>query len=72
MSKVTSKYQITIPVSVRKTLGIIPGSDIDIVSKGNDFVLKLNPIEDLKRTWRGKHKGKKSSDEYMTKIRGEV
>ncbi len=72
MSKVTSKYQITIPVSVRKTLGIIPGSDIDIVSKGDDFVLKANPIEDLKRTWRGKHKGKKSSDEYMTKIRGEV
>ncbi len=72
MSKVTSKYQITIPVSVRKTLGIIPGSDIDIVSKGNDFVLKLNPIEDLKRTWRGKHKSKKSSDEYMTKIRGGV
>ncbi len=72
MSKVTSKYQITIPVSVRKTLGIIPGSDIDIVPKGNDFVLKTNPIEDLKRTWRGKHKGKKSSDEYMTKIRGEV
>ena len=72
MSKVTSKYQITIPVSVRKTLGIIPGSDIDIVSKGDDFVLKLDPIEDLKRVWRGKHKGKKSSDQYMTKIRGEV
>ncbi|MCR4288637.1 MAG: AbrB/MazE/SpoVT family DNA-binding domain-containing protein [Candidatus Scalindua sp.] len=72
MSKVTSKYQITIPVSVRKTLGIIPGSDIDIVSKGDDFVLKLNPIEDLKRAWRGKHKGKKSSNQYMTIIRGEV
>ncbi len=72
MSKVTSKYQITIPVSVRKILGIIPGSDIDIVSKGNDFILKLNPIEDLKRIWRGKHKGKKSSDEYMTEIRGNI
>ena len=40
--KVTSKYQITIPVSVRKTLGIIPGSEVDIVSKGDDFVLKTN------------------------------
>lgn len=70
MSKVTSKYQITIPVSVRKTLGIIPGSEIDIVSKGDDFVLKLNPIEDLKMTWKEKHKDKKSPDEYMTKIRG--
>jgi AbrB family looped-hinge helix DNA binding protein len=69
MAKVTSKYQITIPVSVRKTLGIIPGSKIDIISKGDDFIIKLNHIEDLKRTWRGKHKGKKSSDEYMTEIR---
>ncbi len=72
MSKVTSKYQITIPVSARKALGIIPGSEIDIVSKGDDFVLKVNPIEDLKRIWRGKYKGKKSSDEYMAEIRGEI
>lgn len=41
MSKVTSKYQITIPVSVRKTLGIIPGSDIDIVSKGDEFMTEI-------------------------------
>ncbi len=72
MSKVTSKYQITIPVPVRKALGIIPGSEIDIVSKGDDFVLKLNHIEELKQTWRGKHKGKKSSDEFMIGIRGNI
>ncbi len=72
MSKVPNKYQITIPVSVRKALGIIPGSEIDIVSKGDDFVLKLNHIEELKQTWRGKHKGKKSSDEFMTGIRGNI
>jgi AbrB family looped-hinge helix DNA binding protein len=72
MSKVTNKYQITIPVSVRKALGIIPGSEIDIVSKGDDFVIKLNHIEELKLTWRGRHKGKKSSDEFMAGIRGNV
>ncbi len=72
MSKVTNKYQITIPVSVRKTLGIIPGSKIDIVSKGDNFVIKLNHIENLKRTWRGRHKGKKGSDEFMTGIRGKI
>jgi AbrB family looped-hinge helix DNA binding protein len=70
MTKVTSKYQITIPMSARKALGIIPGSEIDIVPKGDDFVLKVNPIEDLKRIWRGKYKGNKSSDEYMVEIRG--
>ncbi len=72
MSKVTRKYQITIPINVRKTLGIIPGSEVDIVSKGGDFVLKANPIEDLKHVWKGRFKNKKSSDEYMVKIRGEI
>ncbi len=72
MSKVTRKYQITIPINVRKTLGIIPGSEVDIVSKGSDFVLKANPVEDLKRVWKGRFKNKKSSDEYMVKIRGEI
>ncbi len=72
MSKVTSKYQITIPVSVRKALGIIPGSKIDIVSNRDDFVIKLNYIEELKHIWKGKHKGKKSSNEFMTGIRGNV
>ncbi len=56
MSKVTEKYQITIPIPIRKTLGIIPGSDVEIVPKGNDFVLKVNPTEDLKRVWRGMFK----------------
>jgi AbrB family looped-hinge helix DNA binding protein len=72
MSKVTRKYQITIPINVRKTLGIIPGSEVDIVPKGNDFVLKANPVEDLKRVWKGRFKNKKSSDEYMVEIRGEI
>ncbi|MGR3304162.1 MAG: AbrB/MazE/SpoVT family DNA-binding domain-containing protein [Candidatus Scalindua sp.] len=72
MSKVTRKYQITIPINVRKTLGIIPGSEVDIVSKGGDFVLKANPVEDLKRVWKGRFKSKKSSDEYLVEIRGEI
>jgi AbrB family looped-hinge helix DNA binding protein len=72
MSKVTSKYQITIPISVRKALGIIPGSEVDVVSKGKDFVLKVNHIEDLKRVWRGRFKDEKTSNEYMAHIRGEI
>lgn len=72
MSKVTAKYQITIPLSVRKAIGLIPGSEVDIVSKGDDFVLKANPVKDLKRKWRGKYKNKKSSDQYIDEIRGEI
>lgn len=72
MSKVTRKYQITIPINVRKSLGIIPGSEVDIVSKGDNFVLKANPIEDLRRVWKGRFKNGKSSDEYMAEIRGDI
>jgi AbrB family looped-hinge helix DNA binding protein len=30
MSKVTAKYQITLPVKVRKELGIVPGTEVDM------------------------------------------
>lgn len=72
MSKVTQKYQITIPVAVRKSLGIIPGGEIDIVKKGSDFVLRVDPIDGLKKIWRGRFKDKKSSDAYMAEIRGDL
>ena len=32
MTKVTAKYQITIPPEVRRELGIVPGSEVDISS----------------------------------------
>ena len=57
---------------MRKSLGIIPGSEVDIVSKGDNFVLKANPVEDLKRVWKGRFKNGKSSDEYMAEIRGDI
>jgi AbrB family looped-hinge helix DNA binding protein len=72
MSKVTQKYQITIPDTVRHSLGIVPGGEVDIVKKGNEFVLRVNPVDGLKRAWKGKFKDKKSSDEYMAEIRGDI
>jgi AbrB family looped-hinge helix DNA binding protein len=72
MSKVTAKYQITIPPNVRTELGIVPGSEVDIRKDGDRFVLVVHPIAELKKKWRGKFKGKQSSDEYMSQIRGEV
>ena len=72
MSKVTAKYQITIPRSVRRELSIIPGSDVDIRKEGNRYVLVVDPIADLKKNWRGKFKSKQLSDEYIKEIRGKV
>ena len=49
MSKVTAKYQITIPPEVRNKLGIVPGSNVKITRKGCSFILVVNPIEELKK-----------------------
>jgi AbrB family looped-hinge helix DNA binding protein len=72
MSKVTVKYQITIPMEVRRKLGIVPGSEVDITEKGDKYVLVVNPIIELKRRWRGRFKEGKTTDEYMDEIRGKV
>ncbi|CAB1058359.1 hypothetical protein D1BOALGB6SA_3115 [Olavius sp. associated proteobacterium Delta 1] len=72
MAKVTAKYQITIPPDVRTELDIVPGSEVDIRKKGAHFVLVVDPIAELKKKWRGKFKGKQTSDNYMDQIRGQV
>ncbi len=49
MSKVTAKYQITIPPEIRKGLRIKPGMEVDIAQKGEKFELIVNPVEELKK-----------------------
>jgi len=70
MTKVTAKYQITIPPAVRNELGIVPGSRVEIAKKGNDFVIVVDPIGQLKKNWRGRCKGTETTDEYMNVVRG--
>jgi len=72
MSKVTVKYQITIPPEVRKGLGIVPGMEVDIAKRGNKFELIVNPVEELKKKWRGKFKEGPSTDQYLEEIRGQI
>jgi len=36
VSRVTAKYQITIPVKIRKELGIIPGTEVNIATEGDN------------------------------------
>ena len=38
-SKVTAKYQITLPVKIRKELGIVPGAEEE--NKGSSLLLTL-------------------------------
>ncbi len=72
MSKVTAKYQVTIPVKVRKELGIVPGSEVDIAKLGQKYVLIVDPIGAIKNKWRGKFKDGSTTKEYMDEVRGEV
>ena len=72
MSKVTAKYQVTIPVNVRKEMGIIPGTEVDITKKGQKYVLVVNPIEMIRKKWRGRFKGRPTTMEYMDEVRGKV
>ena len=72
MSKVTAKYQVTIPVKVRKEMGIVPGTEVDITKKGQKYILVVNPIETIKKKWRGRFRGKPATMQYIDEIRGKV
>jgi AbrB family looped-hinge helix DNA binding protein len=72
VSKVTAKYQITIPPEVRNELGIVPGNEVEIAKQGSQFILVVDPIKALIKQWRGKFKGAQKTDEYMDNIRGEI
>ena len=49
MSKVTAKYQVTIPPEIRKELGIFPGIEVAFSRKGDAFKLIVDPVETLKK-----------------------
>jgi AbrB family looped-hinge helix DNA binding protein len=72
MSKVTAKYQITLPIEVRKEMGIVPGTEVDIVREGNNYLLVVNPIEGLRKKWRGKYKAGLTAKEYIEMVRGPI
>ena len=72
MSKVTAKYQVTIPVKVRKELGILPGTEVDIAKEGQKYVIVVDPIGTAKRKWRGRFRGGPTTMEYMDEVRGKV
>jgi len=72
VSKVTAKYQITIPVKIRKELGIVPGTEVDITKEGDKYILIANPINEIKKKWRGRFKNGMTTSDYMDVIRGKI
>lgn len=69
MSKVTAKYQITVPPEVRKDLGIIPGTEVGITRKGDKYILIVKPINELKRKWRERFKDGMTTDIFLEQER---
>jgi len=72
MSKVTAKYQVTIPVDVRKELNIVPGMEVEIAKEGQRYVLIVDPIKTIREKWRGKFKDGLTSMEYLDDVRGRI
>jgi len=72
--KVTTKGQVTIPLKIRKLLGIKPNSEVDFIEKDgmvllvkSESRLQENRLEKL----RGKLAGKYTTEQIMELTRGE-
>jgi len=72
LSKVTAKYQITIPIKIRKELGIVPGTEVDIAKEGKKYVLIADPVRAVRTKWRGRFKDGTTTMDYMDEVRGKV
>jgi len=49
MMKITSKGQVTIPKQVRDTLGLLPGTEVEIELKGSVATIRKDADADRKR-----------------------
>lgn len=72
MSKVTAKYQVTIPAKVRKELGTVPEIEVDIAKEGRKDVLVVDPIDTIRKKWRGRFKGGATTMQYLDEVRGKI
>ena len=70
MPRVTIKGQVTIPVKVRKKLGITPGTEIDFVEKNKKFFISKKEGKNPFDRWVGHLKTDKTTDQLMKDLRG--
>ena len=70
MSKVNTKFHITIPKEIRKAMNIMPGTDVEFKQESDKFYLIKNNRIDPFDKWCGARKLKKTADEIMAELRG--
>lgn len=75
-AKVTSKGQVTVPVEIRRSLGIKPGDHLRFEQEKNGIRLVRDADEDVFEKWRGigtfpgMGKGRKAVVAYFREMRG--
>ncbi|MEI7833666.1 MAG: AbrB/MazE/SpoVT family DNA-binding domain-containing protein [bacterium] len=70
--KVTAKGQVTIPVRIRKTLNIHPGTEVDFVVEGNTAIIVPNLHgQQIVERLHGRGSVRMTTDEIMVLTRGE-
>ncbi len=76
--KVSSKGQITIPRAIREQFGLRPGTEVEVVARGEEVLIQPgappttgDAIADWLERFRGSATSKLSTDELMRVTRGE-
>jgi len=68
--RVTQKGQVTIPLEVRRALGIEPGSDVEVDGHGARLVVDRERAADEIDRMRGAGEGVMTTDEILALTRG--
>lgn len=73
--RITDKGQVTVPIELRKALGILPNTEVEFVRSGRNLILRKSGAkktrgERLIAAMRGKATGKLSTDQIMALTRG--
>jgi AbrB family looped-hinge helix DNA binding protein len=74
--RVTTKGQVTIPLAIRESLGIVPSSDVEFVREGNRVWLRkrkpgVAPGRNLVARMRGRATARMSTEEILRLTRGD-
>ena len=74
--KITAKGQVTIPIGIRRKVGLLPDTEVDFSVAGQKVILKKSPSRrsrgsKIVSAIRGRATKKMSTDEIMALTRGE-
>jgi AbrB family looped-hinge helix DNA binding protein len=74
--RITSKGQVTIPIEIRNTMGLLPNTDVEFVIKGKQVTIQKTTAgnsrgQRIVEAMRGKGTVSMSTDEIMALTRGE-